>query len=226
MTSSYNGWPADPDPVAIGVNRSYECRGVAFPGGIKAGDVETVLGYVFDRIDAEVEEAIPGWCWGFTYKANVNNPSQLSNHSSATAGDYNAPNHPNGTSTGPNGGGGWTGAQYHAIQAILADVDHTINWLTGNDPMHFDVDCDAPTLARVADRIRSQGTEDDMTPDECRAVIREELDSFFRAEKLIVTNDRASTPNDVPYSYETALERIIRITTGTYVGEKGVPHND
>lgn len=65
-----------------------------------------------------------------------------------------------------------------------------------------------------------------MTPEEVRAVVDAALDNFFRTEKLIVTQDRASTPNDIPYSYETALERIIRLVSGTFVGESGQPHND
>lgn len=69
------------------------------------------------------------------------------------------------------------------------------------------------------------GSGDDMTPDEARAIIRDELGQFFARDTPIVTNDRASTPNNIPYSYETALERIIRLVSGTYVGETGKPHN-
>ena len=36
-------------------------------------------------------------CWGYEFRANVNNPSQLSCHASGTAIDYNANRHPNGT---------------------------------------------------------------------------------------------------------------------------------
>lgn len=155
---SYNGWPANSDPAAIGVDKGFDVAGVTFPGGVKGGDVATVLGYVFGRLDAEVEPAVPGWCWGWTYKANVNNPSQLSNHSSATAGDYNAPFHPNGGYYT-----GWTSTQIDAITAILADVDAVVTWLGSTDPMHFDINCDAARLAEVADRIR--GSEPmDLTP--------------------------------------------------------------
>jgi hypothetical protein len=230
---SYNGWPASDSASAINVNKNFVGGGETFPGGMKAGDVDTVMGYVFDEIDKRVEAAVPGWNWGWSYRANVNNPSQLSNHSSATAGDYNAPNHPNGTSTGPNGGGGWSSSQYKEIQKILAEVEYAVNWLTGNDPMHFDIQVNASVLAGVASRIRAK--EDDMSlsaddktwiNNNTTSIVNAQLTSFLRTNKFIITNDRASTPNDVPYSFETGMERLIRIVTGTYVGETGKPHND
>jgi hypothetical protein len=44
MPSSYNGWPADPDPSAIGVVKFGDPQGFPFPGGVKGGDVATVQG--------------------------------------------------------------------------------------------------------------------------------------------------------------------------------------
>lgn len=229
MTSSYNGWPASADSGSIGIDRDFEVAGVEFPGGVRAGDVATVLGYVADQIHRRVEPIVPGWCWGYEYRANVNNPSTMSCHASGTAIDYNAPNHANGTSTGPSGGGGWTGAQYDEINRILAEVDHAVDWLTSNDPMHFEIDVDAGELARVAASL--PGNEDDMPLNDAdkafiNDAIADGLTKALRNDKNIITNDRASTPNDVPYSFETALERVIRIVTGTFTGESGKPHND
>jgi hypothetical protein len=157
---SYNGWPANSDPAAIGVDRQWSINGVTAPGGIKAGDVDTVLGYVFDALDTRVEAAVPGWCWGYTYKANVNNPSQLSNHSSATAFDYNAPSHANGGAKYE----GWTTAEVAEIREILAEVEGVIRWgadYSGTkDSMHFEVNVDADRLADVAAKIRN--VEDNM----------------------------------------------------------------
>jgi hypothetical protein len=229
VTASYNGWPTSQDPAAIGIDRDFEVAGVEFPGGVRGGDVAAVLGYVFGEMHKRVEPLVPGWCWGYTYKANVNNPSQMSCHASGTAGDYNAPNHPNGTSTGPGGGGGWTGAQYAEINAILAEVDHAVDWLSGNDPMHFEIDVDAGELARVAASLPE--TEDDMPLNDADKAwivdaIADGLTKALRQDKVIITDDRAATPNDYAYTFETGIERILRITTGTYVGESGSPHND
>ena len=137
--TSYNGWPASDDRSAIGVVPSDW-----FPGGVKAGDVATVLGYVMRQLDARVEAIVDGWNWGYTYKANVNNPSQLSCHASGTAGDFNAPNHPNGSS------GTFSDAQVGVIYQILDEVQGSISWLSGYDEMHFEVCVGAGDLAIVA----------------------------------------------------------------------------
>ena len=202
--TSYNGWPANSDPAAIDVDKGFDVNGVTFPGGIKADDASTVLGYVFRELDARVEEAIPGWCWGYTYKANTNNPSQLSNHASATAGDYNAPYHPNG------------GAQYEGwddvagVRAILAEVDGVIRWgadYTGTkDSMHFEVNCDPAELARVADRLRQ---EDDVT------LTPAEIDDVANAvvKKLMGTavpefGDPAHPGQPVKVSFQNYLPKV------------------
>lgn len=175
MASSYNGWPASPDPNAIGVDRKFTASGAPFPGGIKSGDVSTVFRYLINRLHSEVEPmdrnpdtgAIGYGAWGYSYRANVNNPSQLSCHASATAIDYNAPRHPNGTSTGPNGGGGWSGKQYNQIQAILTGpLQGCIRWLTSNDPMHFEINANASKVASVAKSLGGNVTpEPEPTPE-------------------------------------------------------------
>lgn len=164
MANSYNGWPASPDPRAIGLvplsvagSRPFGEGG--FPGGVVGGPVHTVFSVLVYRLHTEVEPMMTkdgqvGYgCWAYTYRANVNNPSQLSCHASGTAIDYNAVRHPNGTSTGPGGGGGWSGDQYRKIQGILADLGGVIRWLKGNDPMHFEIYGNAAAVAAVAARL-------------------------------------------------------------------------
>jgi hypothetical protein len=162
--NSYNGWPANSDPNAIQIDTQWGKKVGApgfgsggYVGGLKSGDVSTLFVYLVNRLHAEVEPMMTegsnlGYgCWGYSYRANVNNPSQLSCHASGTAIDYNAPKHPNGTSTGPNGGGGWSGNQYHAIQSILTGpLQSAIRWLTSNDPMHFEIYGNASKVASVA----------------------------------------------------------------------------
>lgn len=153
---SYNGWPASPDKAAIGV-----VSHPVVPGGAKAGDVTTVLGYVARQFHARVEALIDGWSWGYTYKTNANNPSQLSCHASGTALDLNAPNHPNGS------GGTFTAAQVTTIYTILAEVEGAVSWLQGYDEMHFEICVSATTLAGVAARLGTapptpQGDPNDM----------------------------------------------------------------
>jgi len=161
MATSYNGWPASPDKAEIGVVASD-----VFPGGAKAGDVTIVLGYVARQLDARVEPCVDGWNWGYTYKANVNNPSQLSCHASGTAIDWNAPDHPNGSS------GTFTQAQRGTIYQILDEVQGAVSWLEGYDEMHFEICVNAADLAQVAavlgDAAPPTPTDwfDDVTKDE------------------------------------------------------------
>jgi D-alanyl-D-alanine carboxypeptidase len=169
--SSYNGWPASDDPNAIDVDPGFRAAGCAFPGGARAGDVSTVLGYVIDQVAARVEPPLinpdtgaPGYgCWGFNYRANVNNPSTLSCHSSATALDWNAPAHPNGAH------GTFSDAQRATIYDILAEVGGAVQWggdYSGTvDEMHFEIIVDAGTLAQVAAGLAGGGYQPDGADD-------------------------------------------------------------
>jgi hypothetical protein len=149
---------------------------------VKSGDVATVLGYVATQLHTRVEPCINGWCWGYTYKANVNNPSQLSCHASGTAIDWNAPDHPNGSS------GTFTQAQRGTIYAILDEVQGSVSWLEGYDEMHFEICVDAGDLARVAAVLgdaappQPEGDWFDMaTEDDLRRIVGEELDARLTA---------------------------------------------
>jgi hypothetical protein len=168
MATSYNGWPASDDKASIGVVSSD-----VFPGGAKAGDVTTVLGYVARQLNARVEPCVDGWNWGYTYKANVNNPSQLSCHASGTAIDWNAPDHPNGSSAT------FTQAQRGTIYQILDEVQGSVSWLEGYDEMHFEICVNAGDLAQVAATLPGSGPPpdwfDDVTEDEMRALLDEQL---------------------------------------------------
>lgn len=160
--TSYNGWPANSDPSAIGIDSKFGASvgapGYAeggYVGGLKAGDVSTLFRYLIaelQQIDPPGPSEHAGYgCWGYSYRANVNNPSQLSCHASGTAIDWRAPWHPNGTSTGPNGGGGFSGSQYSAIRAVLdGPLQGAISWLTSNDPMHFEIKGSSSKVAQVA----------------------------------------------------------------------------
>jgi hypothetical protein len=164
--TSYNGWPANSDRSAIGVDPKATGAGVMFPGGIKGGDVATVLGYVADQLHARVEPVSENsdgtgyGCWGYTYKQNVNNPSSLSCHASGTAIDWIAPSHPNGQ------GGTFTDSQVATIYAILDEVQGGVDWLEGYDEMHFEIAVSAGTLAGIAATLPSGGGGGTPTPPE------------------------------------------------------------
>lgn len=169
MATSYNGWTASPSPSAIDIDTNWTVLGSrpfgsgGFPGGVKSGPVSAVFKELVRRLHTEVEPMMSdpnggqiGYgCWGYSYRANVNNPSVLSCHASGTAIDYNAPRHPNGTSVGANGGGGWSAEQARKIRGILADLGDVVRWLSGNDPMHFEIVGSEAEVARVAASLRT-----------------------------------------------------------------------
>lgn len=135
--TSYNGWPASPDPRAIGVDQGFTAAGVHFPGGVKAGPVSRVLGYVATQIHWRVEHLVPGWCWGYEWRQNLNDPGSLSSHAAAVSVDVNAPNHPN------NATGTFTAKQVSEIRAIIQEAGDVVwwghDWRGVKDEMHFEI---------------------------------------------------------------------------------------
>jgi len=41
---------------------------VQFPGGVKGGDVATVLEHIATGIHLKVERLVKGWCWGYEFR--------------------------------------------------------------------------------------------------------------------------------------------------------------
>src|SRR4029077_5177695 len=97
--------------------------------------------------------------WGWSFRANVNSPSQLSCHSSGTALDLNAPSHSNGTSASES----FTDAQIGTMYAILDEVQGGVDWLSEYDPMHVEICVSAGTLAGIAATLPG-GTSPTPTP--------------------------------------------------------------
>ncbi|GAA5035989.1 hypothetical protein GCM10023258_38470 [Terrabacter aeriphilus] len=152
--TSQNGWPAGSSstvPLA-----TLSVGAATFPAGVRRGDVHVVLGYVARRFDSEVEALVKGWCWGHSYRP-ISGSTTLSNHSSGTAIDLNAPRHPLGKS------GTFTAAQRSRIRAILTSCNGVVRWggdYSGRkDEMHFEINVrpgDA-RLAALAKRIGGSG---------------------------------------------------------------------
>lgn len=161
METAYNGWPASKDPKAINVVPLI-VGGVEFVGGVRGGDVHTVLEHVAAQYHHRVEPLVSPGCWGWSYRPNRNDPSKLSCHAAACAIDINAPQHPNGVAVGRT----FTLSEIATVHLILAEIDELDevvhwggDWTTANglvpDSMHFEIhDYDLAKLARVAARIK------------------------------------------------------------------------
>lgn len=149
MATSQNGWPASPNRREIGV-AVFTVADVDFPGGVKAGDVDTVLRYVVTRFHLEVEPLKTGWCWGWAYR-DVRGAGSLSNHASGTAVDVNAPAHPLGTQT-------FSQSQCAAIRKIVAACEGVVRWggdyAGRKDEMHFEIVGGMAAVAALARAIR------------------------------------------------------------------------
>lgn len=152
MAKSQNGWPAGETGE---LDRGFSVAGATFPGGVRRGEVSTVLRYVAEQFHARVEALVPGWCWGYNHRP-VTGGSALSNHASGTAIDINAPRHPYGKRDT------FTPAQRAVIRQILDEVGGTVRWggdYTGTrDDMHFEINVSSAKLADVAGRLRASET--------------------------------------------------------------------
>jgi D-alanyl-D-alanine carboxypeptidase-like protein len=161
MATSQNGWSVDPKRVKVIIG------GVELLGGVRAGDVATVLEYVATQFDKRVERLIEGHCWGYASRPIRGQSTGYSNHASATAVDLNAPEHGRGKR------GTFSPKQVAEIHEILREVRGAVRWggdySTGMvDEMHFEIIAGATFIGTVADMLHHKATreEDDMTDDE------------------------------------------------------------
>ncbi len=153
MTTSQNGWSASP---ALKL-RKLVVNGVDFAPGIRDdADVATVLGYVATQYAKRVEPLRNPGCWGFSYRPDKNQVTDLSNHASGTAIDINAPAHPNGVAVQKT----FTPGQVSEIHKILAEVDHVVRWggdyTKTIDAMHFEINASAAQVKAVAKKLTAK----------------------------------------------------------------------
>lgn len=203
MSTSYNGFPASTDPKAVGIV-PLVIGGVPFVGGVKGGDVALVLGYVATQYDKRVEPLTSPGCWGWSYRQN-RNANNLSNHSSGTAIDCNAPKHPNGVDVGRT----FSNAQIQTVHTILAEIPELSaavhwggDWTRANgltpDSMHFEIhDHDTARLARVAKRIKEAAMSNALPPTKvttARALLAEAMKTAGPIRKAAIKAGLAVLP--------------------------------
>lgn len=161
MPSSQNGYSAPITPV------SYD-----LPGGrvsLRAGAAGQLLAWLARQFNERVEPlAWPG-VWGYNYR-EIRGGVGLSNHSSGTAIDLNAPAHPQGTNPSAN----FTPAKIAAIRGILAQTEGCVRWGGDYTPpalkdgMHFEIIQNETRCAQVLAKLTQQG--DDVTPQDIQAI--------------------------------------------------------
>lgn len=189
MPYSYNNWFASPTLRT----RPLVVAGESFtPGVLDDPDVYTVLLELATRLHNEVEPIVRSdWHqaddWGFSYRANANNPYSLSCHASGTAIDYNATRHPNGVPASRT----FSAAQIATIRKIVSGIG-VIKWggdFNGTpDAMHFEINGTPLSVAAAADRIRNNKKDGfDMADlNDLRQIVREELAAKLDTEQVEV----------------------------------------
>lgn len=206
---SYNGWQAHPDRRIIGV-APLTIDGAGFPGGVKTGDVATVLGYVATQFHARVEPLAKGWCWGYNYRQN-RNANNLSCHASGTAIDVNAPRHPNGRR------GTFTPAQVAQIRGILDECGGVVQWggdFRGTpDEMHFEIIGNANQVAAAARRLQNRTQAKPTEPEEIDMVL---VQAEGKGNAILSGNLFMGVDNDEWASFTKAGIKTVTVKPATF----------
>lgn len=126
-------------------------------GKVRGGDAHTILEYLCQRFNDEVEKINPKHSWGYANRDVRGASGTISEHNAGTAIDLNAPKHPLGVQ------GTFTSAQVNAIGRILSDCGGVVRW-GGNypgrkDEMHFELQGGVKLLAQVAKQVSSDSGE-------------------------------------------------------------------
>jgi hypothetical protein len=146
MPTSQNGWPAND----VSRTASYKIAGTTRALRLVKGPAGELLALLAAWIDANVEVMDKDAeldDWGYAERPIRGSTTTLSNHASGTAFDYNATQHPLGTT------GNWSYAEKSKINAKLKQLGNVVRWgenYSGRkDPMHFEINV-RPTAAGLA----------------------------------------------------------------------------
>ena len=154
MVLSQNGWQAND----INLTQNYTI-GNGRIVRLRKGDAGYLLKHLADWFDEYVEDIDKtADDWGYAERMVRGSTTVVSNHASGTAIDLNATRHPRGAH------GTFTPAQVAAIHQRLKLYDGAIRWggdyvTAPVDAMHFEINANAATVARVAARLRAMAAQ-------------------------------------------------------------------
>lgn len=124
-------------------------------GQVRGGDAFTVLNYICERWNAEVEPINKGDSWGYADNRSVRGYAGIvSEHNAGVAVDINAPKHPLGVAPSKT----MTPAQISSVRQIIKDVRGAARWggeWSRPDAMHVELMGGVDKLAEVAALIRA-----------------------------------------------------------------------
>jgi hypothetical protein len=154
MAKSQNGWPIVPRSA---VDELPLIRNVRVPNGVLKGDVAVVFRWLAEQYDRRVERLVPGECWGWFVKV-IEGSTVKSNHGSATAVDFNAPDNPMGSGTTKRS---MSQRQIDTCHAIERESGGVLRWggdFGRNDPMHWEIDASRAAVRAFVARITKTAT--------------------------------------------------------------------
>jgi len=149
METSYNGYRASKDPSEIGV-KSYPVKGT--DRKLRCAEAVGPLLAAFAAEFHELIEAIDEGTfddWGYAYRMVRGNPTKLSCHSSGTAIDLNATQHPLGKA------GTFPPEKVPMIQALAKKYGLTWggDYKNRKDEMHFEISISAAKAAALITKL-------------------------------------------------------------------------
>jgi hypothetical protein len=154
MAKSYNGWFASPDLKTRLIEPVKGCR-LRVADNQNVVDVFTYLVQQFHKRVDDVTKPHPADDWGFAFRQN-RNANNLSNHSSGTAIDLDATEHPNGVKTSRT----FTPAQIAEVHEILRELDGVVRWggdyTNTVDAMHFEINVAPGKLQEIGKLLRKE----------------------------------------------------------------------
>jgi len=195
MPNSQNGWPIVPRSA---VDEAPLIRNVRVPNGVLKGDVAIVFRWLAEQYDRRVERLKPGECWGWFVKV-IEGSTTPSNHGSATAVDFNAPDNPMGQGTTKRS---MTSAQIATCHEIERESGGVLAWggdWSRNDPMHWEIRGSRAAVRAFAAKITQA------TPVPPRKVTMLTLD----AVKLPVLKQGDRDDRLDGYNHITRMQRIV-----------------
>ena len=146
MATSQNGWPVHTDQTGL-IPLNF------VTGRVRGGAVHTIFNDFCSWFNRNIEPIRKKDSWGWAYRPIRGKTNGYSNHSSGTAIDLNATTHPLGKRNT------FTAGQRARIRAKLRDYEGAVRWggdyQSRPDDMHFEINANAATLARVARKLTS-----------------------------------------------------------------------
>jgi len=149
METSYNGWPASKDQDEIGI-KSYPVPGTTIKLRCAEKVAPLLVGFaaefhtLIEPIDAGALDD-----WGYCYRMVRGEATKLSNHSSGTAIDLNATQHPLGKV------GTFDAGKVPMIRALAKKYGLTWggDYKTRADEMHFEVSLSADKVTALIKKL-------------------------------------------------------------------------